>query len=190
MTDSGPRKIGVSIEVKPHAYDPAVNPELFEGVLARRCIAFVIDLIIIAIPVVLVAIFMVAATIATLGLAALFFALLSPLFWPLIVIWAILYYGFTFGSPASATIGMRVMDLEMRTWYGAPAYFVLGAVHAIMFWVSITALSPFIVLVAFFNERRRLLHDIVLGTVVINNAQRAAMLRGGMMGAASYRDAR
>ena len=34
MTD--PRRIGVSIDVKPHAYDPAANPELFEGVLARR----------------------------------------------------------------------------------------------------------------------------------------------------------
>ena len=25
---------------------------------------------------------------------------------------------------------MRAMDIEMRTWYGSPAYFVLGAVHA------------------------------------------------------------
>jgi uncharacterized RDD family membrane protein YckC len=179
MTDSGPRKIGVSIEVKPHAYDPAVNPELFEGVLARRCIAFVIDLIIIAIPVVLVAIFMVAATIATLGLAALFFALLSPLFWPLIVIWAILYYGFTFGSPASATVGMRVMDLEMRTWYGAPAYFVLGAVHAVLYWVTVSLLTPFVLLVAFFNHRGRLLHDMLAGTIVINNPARAQALRSG-----------
>jgi uncharacterized RDD family membrane protein YckC len=179
MTDSGPRKIGVSIEVKPHAYDPAVNPELFEGVLARRCIAFVIDLVIIAIPVVLVAIFMVAATIATLGLAALFFALLSPLFWPLIVIWAILYYGFTFGSPASATVGMRVMDLEMRTWYGAPAYFVLGAVHAVLYWVTVSLLTPFVLLVAFFNHRGRLLHDMLAGTIVINNPARAQALRSG-----------
>jgi len=179
MTDSGPRKIGVSIELKPHAYDPAVNPELFEGVLARRCIAFVIDLVIIAIPVVLVVIFMVAATIATLGLAAVIFALLSPLFWPLIVIWAICYYGFTFGSPASATIGMRVMDLEMRTWYGAPAYFVLGAVHAILFWVTVSFLTPFILLVAFFNSRGRLLHDMLAGTIVINNQARAEALRGG-----------
>ena len=46
MTDNGPRRIGVSIELKPHAYDPKANPELFEGVLARRCIAFVIDLVI------------------------------------------------------------------------------------------------------------------------------------------------
>ena len=54
------------------------------------------------------------------------------------VIWALFYYGVTFGSPASATIGMRVMDLEMRTWYGAPAYFVLGAVHAIVFWITVS----------------------------------------------------
>ena len=120
MTDGGPRRIGVSIEVKPHAYDPVTNPELFEGVLARRVIAFVIDLVILSIPVLILGAFVVAATIATLGLAAILFALLSPLLWPLIVIWAVCYYGFTLGSPASATIGMRVMDLEMRTWYGAP----------------------------------------------------------------------
>ena len=72
------------------------------------------------------------------------------------------------------------MDLEMRTWYGAPAYFVLGAVHAIAFWFSISAFTPFILLVCFFNERKRLLHDIVLGTVVINNPVRAAALRSFM----------
>jgi uncharacterized RDD family membrane protein YckC len=67
---------------------------------------------------------------------------------------------------------MRVMDLELRTWYGAPGYFVLGAMHAVLFWVSISFLTPFIVLVGLFNGRRRLLHDIVLGTVVINSFAR------------------
>jgi uncharacterized RDD family membrane protein YckC len=95
------------------------------------------------------------------------------------VIWAIVYFGITLGGPSSATLGMRVVDLQMRTWYGAPAYFVLGAVHAIVFWLTISVLTPFILLVAFFNERRRLLHDILLGTVVINNERRAAALRGG-----------
>jgi uncharacterized RDD family membrane protein YckC len=93
------------------------------------------------------------------------------------VIWALIYYGSTFGGPASATIGMRLMDLEMRTWYGAPAYFVLGAVHAIVYWITVSMLTPLILLVAFFNERRRLLHDILVGTVVINNAARAQALR-------------
>jgi uncharacterized RDD family membrane protein YckC len=167
----------MSIDIKPHAYNPTSNPELFEGVLARRVIAFVIDFIIIAVPVVLAAMFIFAFGIVTLGLGWALYWLLPPA----CVIWAIVYFGLSLGGPRSATIGMRVMDLEMRTWYGAPAYFVLGAVHAIAFWFSISAFTPFILLVAFFNERRRLLHDIVLGTVVINNAARAAALRSVMV---------
>jgi uncharacterized RDD family membrane protein YckC len=166
----------MSIDIKPHAYDPATQPELFEGVLARRVVAFVIDFVIIAIPVVLAAMFIFAFGIVTLGLGWVLYWLLPPG----AVIWALVYFGVTLGGPRSATIGMRTMDLEMRTWYGAPAYFVLGAVHAIVFWFSVSALTPFILLVAFFNERRRLLHDILLGTVVINNAQRAAALRSLM----------
>jgi len=166
------------IDIKPHAYDPVRNPELFEGVLARRVVAFVIDFIIISIPVVLAAMFIFAFGIVTLGLGFALYWLLPPG----AVVWALIYFGATLGSPRSATIGMRVMDLEMRTWYGAPAYFVLGAVHAIVFWISISALTPFILLVAFFNERRRLLHDILLGTVIINNSERAAMLRANGAG--------
>ncbi len=173
MTDSGPRKIGVSIELKPHAYDPIVNPELFEGVLARRCIALVIDVTIITVPVLFVALFILIFGFITLGLGWSLYALL----WPATVIWAIVYYGLTFGSAASATIGMRVMDIEMRTWYGAPAYFVLGAVHAVVFWITLSILTPLILLVAFFNERKRLLHDMLVGTVVINNPTRAQVLR-------------
>ncbi len=173
MSDGGPRKIGVSVEVKPHAYDPVANPELFEGVLARRCIAFVIDVVIIAIPVVFAAAFIFIVGLVTLGLGWLLYWILSPA----TVIWAICYYGLTFGSPASATIGMRVMDIEMRTWYGAPAYFVLGAVHAIVYWITISFLTPLILLVALFNQRRRLLHDMLVGTIVINSRARAEVLR-------------
>jgi uncharacterized RDD family membrane protein YckC len=164
------------IDIKPHAYDPASQPELFDGVLARRVIAFIIDFIVIAIPVVLAAMFIFAFGVVTLGLGWALYWLLPPGS----VIWAIVYFGASLAGPNSATLGMRVMDLEMRTWYGAPAYFVLGAVHAVAFWISVSALTPLILLVCFFNQRRRLLHDIVLGTVVINNAPRAAMLRAGM----------
>lgn len=171
--------MSMPIDVKPHAYDPATQPELFDGVLPRRVIAFVIDFIVIAAPVVLAAMFIFAFGVVTLGLGWALYWLLPPAS----VLWAIAYFGVTIGGPASATIGMRVMDLELRTWYGTPGYFVLGAVHAVAFWFSVSALTPFILLVCFFNERRRLLHDIVLGTIVINNARRAAMLRTGMAGA-------
>jgi uncharacterized RDD family membrane protein YckC len=178
MATSEPNRMGLPFEVKPHFYNPAANPELFEDVLARRLVAFMIDLVILAIPVALAAMFIFAAGVITLGFGFFLYALLPPA----IIIWALAYYGFTLGSPRSATIGMRVMDLEMRTWYGAPAYFVLGAVHAIAFWISVSALTPFVLLVCFFNERRRLLHDILLGAVVINNETRATMLRAARSG--------
>src|SRR5665647_3521250 len=129
----------MSMDIKPHAYDPVSNPELFEGVLARRVVAFLIDFMVMAVPVVLAAMFIFAFGIVTLGLGWTLYWLLPPAS----VIWAIVYFGITLGGERSATIGMRMMDLEMRTWYGAPA-------------------------------------DFVLGTVVINNAQRAAVLRSFM----------
>ena len=172
-SNAGPRKIGVSLDAKPHAYDPAVNPEFFEGVLARRVVAFIIDLIIIAIPLIGVSIFIFVLGLVTFGFGwALFWIL-----WPASVVWALVYYGLTLGSAASATIGMRAMEIEMRTWYGAPAYFVLGSVHAIVYWISISVLSPFILVIGFFNARRRLLHDILVGVVLVNNANRAASLQ-------------
>jgi uncharacterized RDD family membrane protein YckC len=178
MTDSGPGnagtgRIGLAVDVKPHAFDPATSPELFDGVLSRRVVAFIIDLIIIAVPLVAASIFIFVFGVITFGLGWALFWLLSPAS----VVWALVYYGLTLGGPASATIGMRTMEIEMRTWYGAPAYFVLGAVHAVVYWISVSILSPFILLVGFFNARRRLLHDILVGTVLINNANRAAALR-------------
>jgi len=167
----------VPIDVKPHAYDPDRQPELFEGVLARRVVAFLIDFVVIALPVVAAAMFIFAFGIVTLGFGWALYWFLSPLS----VVWAICYFGLTLGGPRSATIGMRTMDLELRTWYGAPGYFVLGAVHAIAFWFTVSFFTPFVVLVCFFNRRRRLLHDILLGTVIINNAQRAQALRASPM---------
>src|SRR6266571_1506023 len=142
MSESEPKRIGVTIELKPHAYDPVTMPELFDGVLARRVVAFFIDLILIAIPALLVALFIFVFGLITLGLGW----LLYLLYWPALVIWALAYYAIGFGSAASATIGMRVMDLEMRTWYGAPAYALLGAVHAVLFWITVSALTPLILL--------------------------------------------
>jgi uncharacterized RDD family membrane protein YckC len=173
MADNEPKRIGVTIEVKPHAYDPLTTPELFEGVLARRVVAFCIDVVLIATPALFVALFILVLGLFTLGFGLLFFFL----YWPGVVVWALVYYAVTFGSPASATIGMRVMDLEMRTWYGSPAYALLGAVHAVVFWITCSALTPLILLVALFNSRQRLLHDMLVGTIMINNEVRADALR-------------
>jgi uncharacterized RDD family membrane protein YckC len=161
-SDSGPG-------FRPHAFDPYLEPELFRGVLTRRAIAFVIDVFVISVPVALAVLFIAVFGLVTLGLGWALFWLVSPAS----IIWALVYYGATLGGPHSATIGMRVMDLEVRTWYGAPCYFLLGALHAVVFYISVSVLSPLVLLVGLFNARRRLLHDVLLGTVVINNSIRA-----------------
>jgi uncharacterized RDD family membrane protein YckC len=159
--------------IQPHAFDPRTQPELFRGVLTRRFFAFLIDLVLLSIPIILAVVFIAVFGVITLGLGWMLFWLVSPFS----IVWALLYYGASLGGPHSATVGMRVMDLQMRTWYGEPSYFVLGAAHALLFWVSISFLTPFIVLIGLFSGRRRLLHDIVLGTVVINSSVRSRALQ-------------
>jgi len=153
---------------RPHAFDPWTQPELFRGVLTRRAFAFLIDLVVLSIPVILACVFIAVFGVVTLGLGWALFWLVSPAS----VVWALVYYGASLGGTHSATVGMRVMDLEMRTWYGAPSYFVLGAMHAVVFWMSVSFLTPLVLLVGLFNGRRRLLHDIILGTIIINSSVR------------------
>src|SRR3954463_11442716 len=155
----------------PPPFDPWLYPELFRGVMTRRVFGFLIDLVVLSIPVVLACMFIAVFGVVTLGLGWALFWLVSPAS----IIWAIVYYGASLGGPHSATVGMRMMDLQLRTWYGAPGYFVLGAMHAVLFWISVSVLSPFVLLVGLFNGRRRLLHDIVLGTVIINSSVRTQL---------------
>ena len=170
MSDSGSGNTGGAWRsgggVRPHAFDPWMQPELFRGVLTRRVFAFLIDLVVLSIPVVLACMFIAVFGVVTLGLGWALFWLISPAS----VIWALVYYGASLGGVHSATLGMRVMDLQLRTWSGAPGYFVLGAAHALLFWLSVSFFTPLVLLVGLFNGRRRLLHDIILGTVVINSS--------------------
>src|SRR5579871_1382359 len=83
-----------------HAFDPYAEPDLFRHVLMRRVIAFVIDVIVLSVPVALGYLFIALFGLITLGLGwALFW-----LAWPASIVWAIVYYGSTLGGPHSATI--------------------------------------------------------------------------------------
>ena len=172
MAYTGPGHLRYTMEARPHIFDPIAYPELFEGLPTRRVLAFMIDMFIVAIPVMFASIFIFLFGLVTFGLGWALFLLLTPA----AMVWAILYYGFTMGGPRSATIGMRLVDLEIRTWNGAPCNFLLGAVHGSAFWVLISALTPLVLLAACFNKRRQLLHDILLGTVVVNNERRVAAI--------------
>src|SRR5262249_38657925 len=100
-----PNRMGVTIEIKPHAHDPVANWERFDGVLPRRLLAFVIDVAIIFAGAAFAAVMIILLGLVTLG----FGWWLLTLLYPGTVIWALIYYGSTLGGPASATIGIRAM---------------------------------------------------------------------------------
>lgn len=169
-TSENQRQISSADNDKPHAYDAARQPEYFDGVLSRRVVAFLIDFAIIVILTIITCVLLFIAGIFTFGLTWLLIGTAFPLV-------ALAYNAYTLSRPQSATIGMRALDLQMRTWYGAPMYSLLAALHAILFYISVTFLTPFILLIAPFNRRKRCLHDFFAGTVVINTDAKANIKR-------------
>ncbi|HUF88099.1 MAG TPA: RDD family protein [Thermohalobaculum sp.] len=144
------------------AFDPRLVPELYDSVRTRRIFAFLIDVVLISMFTLVAAVFVFVLGIVTLGLGWLLF----PLLWPGI---AILYHLLVFVGGGSATPGMRLMGLQIRLWYGPRIYALLGLMHAILFYVSVTFLTPFVLLFGLVSDRKRLLHDLVLGTVVVDS---------------------
>lgn len=150
-----------SLEGRPFVYDPFEQPELFAEVRRLRVFAFFIDAIAIAVLTFMAGVVVFFLGIFTLGLGWLLYAFL----WQTV---ALLYSAFTLGGPDSATPGMRAMGLQMRLWHGGRPYPLLAAVHAVLFWMSISFLTPLVLIVSLISDRKRCLHDLILGTVVLN----------------------
>ena len=143
-----------------HAFDPVSDPQLFEAVIRKRCVAFVIDAIVILALWVLGFVAVLLLGVLTLGLAWL-------LFGAVFAIVGLGYNAITIGGPHSATIGQRMMGLTVPMWYGGKVTPLIAAFHALLFWFSLVIFFP-ILLWAFLDERKRCLHDILAGVLVIN----------------------
>lgn len=144
-------------------FDPVREPALFDGVLSKRVLAFLVDASLILLVLLAVVAFILIMGIPTLGLAWLLFPAL-----PLFPIVALLYVAFTMGGTRAATPGMRVVGLTVRGSTGEQIGPFLAAIHAVLFWLSVSMLTPFVLVVGLLSNRKRLLHDILLGTVVMN----------------------
>ena len=145
---------------QPHAYDPVKQPQLFDGVIGKRIIAFFVDAIIILVLTTIAYVVVALLGIVTLGLAWLLFGLVFPAV-------GLGYNALTIGGPNSATVGQRMMGLEVRMWFGGKVTPLVAAFHALLFWFSLVVFCP-ILLWAFFDPRKRCLHDILAGVVAIN----------------------
>ncbi|MCP4386073.1 MAG: RDD family protein [Hyphomicrobiales bacterium] len=149
-------------------FSPDAHPELYEGILSKRVVAFVIDAIIVILLLIPAGLVVFIVGVITLGLG---FVLYAALF----AIVALGYVGLTLGGPQAATIGMRVTATEMRTWSGGLPFPTLAILHALVFWFSIGLLTPIVLLVGLFTRRRQLLHDLLLGTLVLNSVPLRAL---------------
>jgi uncharacterized RDD family membrane protein YckC len=132
----------------------------YSGVLSRRIFAFVIDYAIVLLLCIPAAVIVFFLGVITLGLG---FFLYPALF----VIVAVLYFGMTLGGPSQATPGMRAMGIAMARMDGRRIDFLLSTVHIVLFWVINSVLTPLILLAGLFTERSRLVHDFLLGTVIV-----------------------
>lgn len=150
------------------APDPISYFELYRGVAWKRVVAYMID-------VVMIAFIMLFALLVFGFIGVLTFGMLGPL---LIVIFALIpfcYHMLFLSGPRHATIGMRVLGLEMRSVTAGYPDQVQAAVQTMLFYVSVSITGFLILLWALFDSRRRCLHDIVAGTYVVNRAAAMAV---------------
>lgn len=152
--------------MRPNLPDPASAPELFENVLPRRMMAFLIDSVIMIFVTTLVTIIGAVAGFFTLGLA--WVAL--PIVIPLVILG---YYVVTLGSHSRATIGMQAMDLVLTPTRGAPLDGWKILVHPLVFWLTVWLAWPISLVIALFTPRREMVHDLIAGTLMLRRSPMA-----------------
>jgi uncharacterized RDD family membrane protein YckC len=151
---------------------------LTDGVLSRRVVAWVIDLFLIGILIWMLWWILVMVGLLTLGLG---FGAISVL--PLV---PFCYHFFSLLGIASATPGQRLLGLTVRRNDDLGPPMPLQALVAVLLFYATLATSGLLLLVALFTTRRRTLHDLVSGLVVVR--VRALTAGGGgwnMAGGAS-----
>lgn len=133
---------------------------LYDGTRSRRIFAFLIDYMIVLLLLIPVGILVAFLGVITLGLGWMLFGILFPLV-------AIAYVYSTLGSSKQATMGMRAMSIRLERLDGGRVEGFLAVLHSVLFWALNALLTPLILLVTLFADRKRALHDVLLGTVVI-----------------------
>lgn len=158
--------MNTNTSARPYLPDPSTAPELFEGVLTRRVLAFIVDSVLISALVLVVGIAGSIAGFFTFGLGWLSLVILMPGA-------VVAYYAVTLGSHRRATVGMQMMDIVLTPTRGQPMEGLMAFLHALLFWATCWIAWP-LVIIALFTPRRQMLHDMITGTMMV---RRSPMLR-------------
>ncbi|MAX73177.1 MAG: hypothetical protein CMH66_05820 [Nioella sp.] len=135
--------------------DPDRQSVFYDGIPPKRLMAWVVD-------VVLILVMMLIIGVLTLTVAF----WLWPLFW---VATSFVYRAITIGS-ASATLGMRLMNIELRNATGARLTGTEAMLHTGAYLLCASFFLPQALSVAMIalGERHQSLPDLFLGTAAIN----------------------
>ena len=142
--------------------DPHRDPQFYDGVPARRLVAFGIDFIVILFLLVAVLVAGAILTLGRLGLA-------GPL--AMLVFSATGFvYRWIMLAQRSATLGMILTGIEVRDGQGdrmtpMTAFIHTAGFYATFFFLPLLFIGWFLM---FTSPYRRVMHDLILGSVVIN----------------------
>jgi uncharacterized RDD family membrane protein YckC len=161
MTDAG-----FQLPAADRAPDPIVHFELYRGLAWKRAFAYFVDVAIIAV-IMAVAVFV----LGVIGVVT--FGLFNPLLIAVFALIPFLYHTLLLGGPRHATLGMGLFGVEMRSLTNGHPDNVQAAIQTVLFYLSVGLTGWLIVIWALFDPRRRMLHDILAGTYVVN--RRAAL---------------
>ncbi|WP_281826706.1 RDD family protein [Jannaschia rubra] len=135
--------------------DPDAQPEFYRGVVAKRFLAWIVDVTVITLLTIL-------AGIATLTVG--FFL------WPIFFMVIGLLYRFATLSGNSATWGMRLMGIELRGHDGERFDGMQATLHILGYYASMMFVLPILasVVAMLMTPRRQGLTDLLLGSAAIN----------------------
>jgi len=136
--------------------NPMSHPDLFDGIMFRRVVAYLIDAVLLA----GIGFFLWFLVFMTLGLLGPIAALLTPIL-------PLAYHSLLIGGRYSATIGMRMMGIEVRRLDGGRPELAQALVQTLLFYATL-ALTGALLIVALFNDRHRCLHDLLSETLTVN----------------------
>jgi uncharacterized RDD family membrane protein YckC len=138
---------------------PDQHPEFYAEIPAKRLIAFVVDTVLIGL----------------ITLAIVPFTAFTAIFYlPFLMLIVSLTYRTLTLAGGSATLGMRLAAIEMRTHRGERFDLATAAVHTVIYSVAFSMVLPQVISIVLMltTARRQGLPDLALGTAALNRAAR------------------
>lgn len=146
--------------------DPLADATFYRNILSRRFFAWLADMVIVFVLMGGAFFILLLTKAISLGLLAL------PVSLGFLAV-PVIYYTATLGGPHSATPGMRMMGIELRSWDNRKPDHLQALLRTLLHYATVVLLSPLAMVVVLFNERRRALHDYLSGSVVVNGPSEA-----------------